>query len=732
MKKVILLCIFLITVLLPATLSAQSILKKRADLLYENLSFSKASGIYESLYKRHPENGKIVQRLAYCYGKMLNYKKALLYYSYLVNIDEKSSIDYYEYAQLLRIDGNIEESKIWLEKYIQLVPNDQRAINQYSQIIELITLKDKFKKIDIAEVEGNTRFADMAPAFFNNRLVYSSAKDSFTMIRDKFKWNGQPFLKLYVTNPNLQPDFNESAIFSKKLNTRVHQGPVCFTSDFNTIYFTRNSRSEINKKSSNGVNDLKIFISTFDGKDWSDAENFPYNSDVYSVGHPALSPDNKTLYFISDMPGGYGETDIYKSEWVSDAWAKPTNMGAAINTEGKEMFPSVDKKGILYFSSDGRPGTGGLDIYAARSDGKGQYIIANFGSPLNSKYDDFGFILNTDSLSGYFTSNRPGGAGDDDIYSFSLAGINLQVTSKIESTGDILPFTKIYLKVENGDIITSAVSDKDGLAEFTVTPGHKYNLFAENKTYISDLKPISISRELFGFEQKEEIILRQSYPYLTIKMIDKESKLILPLAIVNIIEGKYDESTVNNINGVIHMKMNNSTDYTFYAIAKGYLPNTLKYTSTGKDPGEYSVTIEMDKLSIGKQFTLENLNYDVNKSNIRPDAALVLNDLVQMLLENPEVRIEIGSHTDSRATSNYNMKLSQRRSDSVQAYLINNGILQGRFITKAFGESQLINKCSDGIDCPEVDHQANRRTVIEILKKDGEVKNITSFKFRIY
>ena len=717
MKKVILLCIFLITVLLPATLSAQSILEKRADLLYENLSFSKASGIYESLYKRHPENGKIVQRLAYCYGKMLNYKKALLYYSYIFNIDEKSSIDYYEYAQLLRIDSNIEESKIWLEKYIQLVPNDQRAINQYSQIIELITLKDKFKKIDIAEVEGNTLFADMAPAFFNNRLVYSSAKDSFTMIRDKFKWNGQPFLKLYVTNPNLQPDFNESAIFSKKLNTRVHQGPVCFTSDFNTIYFTRNSRSEINKKSSNGVNDLKIFISTLDGKDWSDAENFPYNSDVYSVGHPALSPDNKTLYFISDMPGGYGETDIYKSEWVSDAWAKPTNMGAAINTEGKEMFPFVDKKGILYFSSDGRPGTGGLDIYAARSDGKGQYIIANFGSPLNSKYDDFGFILNTDSLSGYFTSNRPGGAGDDDIYSFSLAGINLQVTSKIESTGDILPFTKIYLKVENGDIITSAVSDKDGLAEFTVTPGHKYNLFAENKTYISDLKPISISRELFGFEQKEEIILRQSYPYLTIKMIDKESKLILPLAIVNIIEGKYDESTVNNINGVIHMKMNNSTDYTLYAIAKGYLPNTLKYTSTGKDPGEYSVTIEMDKLSIGKQFTLENLNYDVNKSNIRPDAALVLNDLVQMLLENPEVRIEIGSHTDSRATSNYNMKLSQRRSDSVQAYLINNGILQGRFITKAFGESQLINKCSDGIDCPEVDHQANRRTVIEILKK---------------
>ena len=730
MKSAIILYIILISVFLPANLLAQSILEKRADLLYENLSYSKASGIYESLYKKYPENGKIIQRLAYSYSKMLNYKKALFYYSYLVNIDAKSTIDYYEYSQLLRIDGNIEEAKIWLETYIQLVPNDKRAINQYNKISEIITLKDKFNKIDIKEVKGNTRFTDMSPAFFNDQLIYSSAKDSFTMIRDKYKWNGQPFLKLYVTNPNSKPDFNESTIFSKKLNARVHQGPVCFTSNYNTIYFTRNSTVGINnKKSPNGVNNLKIFISRFDGKDWSDSEDFTYNSDVYSVGHPSLSADNKTLYFISDMQGGYGETDIYKSEWLNDQWSKPTNMGATINTEGKEMFPFVDKEGILYFSSDGHPGVGGLDIYAAKkSDSKEQYIIANFLSPLNSKYDDFGFIFNTDSMSGYFTSNRPGGAGDDDIYSYSVGGINLQVTSKIEGTGDILPFTKIYLKTENGDIITSSVSDKDGLAEFPVILGGNYTILAENNTYTSDLKSISISKSIFGLEQKEDIFLRQSYPFLTINVIDKESRLALPLAIVTITEGKYDESALNEVNGVIHMKMNNSTDYTFYAIAEGYYPNTLKYTSTGRVPGEYSMNIEMEKLSVGKQFTLENLYYDLDKSNIRTDAALVLYDLVQMLLENQEVRIEIGSHTDSRADTGYNMKLSQRRSDSVQAYLIDNGILQGRFITKAFGESQLINKCADGIVCPEVDHQANRRTVIEILKKDRESKNITSYK----
>ena len=148
MKRAIFLSIILITVLWPATISAQSILEKRADLLYENLSYSKAASIYESLYKRYPENGKLIQRLAYCYDKMLNYKKAMLYYSYLVQTEERKPEDYYQYAQLLRINGNIDESKIWLEKYIELTPADQRAVNQYNQLNQLIALKDKIKKAD--------------------------------------------------------------------------------------------------------------------------------------------------------------------------------------------------------------------------------------------------------------------------------------------------------------------------------------------------------------------------------------------------------------------------------------------------------------------------------------------------------------------------------------------------------------------------------------------------------
>lgn len=727
MKKVIFFKFILIIVLWPSTASAQFMLEKRADQLYENLSYSRAVSAYESLYKRNPENGKYIQRLAYSYEKMLNYKKSLLYYSYLVQTNEKVLPDYYQYAQMLRIDGKIEEAHLWIGKYLQEVPGDQRAVSQYNQLGEFISLKEKIKNVEIKEVEGNTHFTDMSPAFYNDRLVFASSRDSFSMVRNEFKWNGQPFLRLYVTDKNHQTDFNHVALLSKKLNTRVHEGPVCFSSDFNTIYFTRNSTAAAsNKKSSKRINNLKIFFSTYDGKSWSDPQDFPYNSDEYSIGHPALAPDNQTLYFISDKPAGYGGTDIYKSQLVDGQWSEPENLGPDINTEGKEMFPSVGKDGTLYFSSDGRPGFGSLDIYAARTDEKGDYMIAGFGSPLNSKHDDFGLIVKPDSLTGYFTSNRPGGAGEDDIYSFSVTGIDLTVISKTEDDSRILPNTKVYLKAEDGEIITSAVTDENGLAEFDVIPGRKYGISAESESYVSDLNQVVFSGGLFDLVQKQEILLRQTFPYLTIKVVEKETGAIIPLAIVEISEGKYDESTIDNGVGSTRFKMDHATDYTFNITAEGYMSSLINYTSVGKKPGDYNLTIELEKLSAGIQFALENIYYDLDEYAIRPDAVPILNNLAQMLLENPGVKMVIGSHTDCRADDNYNMHLSQHRSEAVVAYLINKGVTPDRLISKGFGEVQLANKCTDGVNCSEDEHQANRRTVMEVLNNEPLISHISS------
>ena len=715
--KIILPAMFLLaTMFISAITSAQSISEKNADRLFENYAYSKAAEIYEILHSDDPENAKYIQQLAYSYDKMLNYKKALSFYSLLVQLDEHKPQDYYEYAQLLRIDGRIEDSKTWLEKYIVVSPGDQRAMKQLESINQLIKLKTNLQSISIKNLDGNSRYTDMCPAYYKDCLVYSSAKDSFSMVRNKFIWNDQPFLDLYISKPGQGKVHKNDEKFSSTINSRFHEGPVCFTSDFNTIYFTRNNyfHGKVSR-TPDGVNNLKIFTADYNGKEWKNIRELPFNSDQYSVGHPALSPDNKTLYFVSDMPGGLGETDIYKSEWTNGKWGKPLNLGGSINTRGKEMFPFVDKNGILYFSSDGQPGIGGLDIFAAKQEENGNYLVVNLGAPLNAQQDDFGFIMNSDSLNGYFTSNRPGGKGDDDIYSFKVDKIDLNVISYDFINKEIMPGTRVALMGEDGKVLDSKVADGMGAVDFPVVPGSKYQLLAENKTYIAQTKEIKIQSTLFDFRQHEDVYLKHGEPYLTIEVIDKESGLIIPNAVLDISEGKYDEKELEDNNGVIRMKLEPETNYKFYATSEEYFDNTVTYSSAGKDPGEYSLTIELEKITAGKQFILDDLFYDLNKYNIRPDAAVVLDKLVKILVDNPEVRIEIGSHTDSRGTAASNMILSQRRSESVMAYLIGKGISSSRLVAKGYGETQLVNKCADGVDCPEVDHQANRRTVIEIL-----------------
>ena len=711
---------FLIAGLFFPTLSmAQSAQERKADQLYQDFAYSQAAEVYETLYQGDTSNSKYVQRLAYSYYKMLDYKKALQYYSILVQSDSHQAEDYYTYAQLLHIDGKYDESKSWLVKYIISSPGDQRAKKQLENLNLLLKLRYDNENITIKNLAENTRFTDMCPTFYKDKIVYSSAKDSFSMVRNKFKWNDQPFLNLYESESGTTPNLKNDKPFSSALNSRYHEGPVCFTSDFNTIYFTRNSflNGKVTR-TPDGVNNLKIFISDFDGKEWKNIRGLRFNSEAYSVGHPALSPDNKTLYFVSDMPGGFGETDIYKSEWTNGEWGKPLNLGESINTRGKEMFPYVDNDGILYFSSDGLPGSGGLDIFAAKEGENGTYLVVNLGSPLNSRYDDFGYVVKKDSLLGYFTSNRNGGKGEDDNYYFTVNKIDLRVISYDDHTKAFIPGSKIALLGSDGKVIESKIADKDGSVEFPVKPREKYQLLAENQTYIPQKKDIQIHGSTFDFKQNEDVFLKQAYPYLTIEVIDKESGLIIPNALVDISEGKYEESELEDNNGIIKMKMNAATDYTFYVSAEEFFDKTIKFSSVDKVPGEYSMTVELEKLSTGKQFVLDDLYYDLNKYNIRPDAAIVLDKLAKILVDNPEVRIEIGSHTDSRGSSESNMTLSQNRSESVMAYLIGKGIAKSRLVAKGYGETQLINKCADGIDCPEVDHQANRRTVIEILNQD--------------
>lgn len=716
-KTALLVILFNAFVLIPRIADAQSIKEKKADKYYESFAYSKAVEIYQDLFASDSNNPKYIQRIAYCYNKMLKYRQALIFYSRLVQLDIAQPTDYYEFAQLLHTDGRDAEAKTWLEKYMIKSPGDQRAIKQLDNINKGGS-KASIDNVTVKNLAGNTRFTDMCATYYKDQLVYSSAKDSFSMVKNVYDWDNQPFLDMYVTKPGAGPAEKDSRSMFASVNTRFHEGAASFTSDWNTMYFTRNNYLNGRLMTTpDGTNNLKVFVADFNGKEWKNLRSLPFNSDKYSVGHPALSPDNKTLYFISDMPGGYGSTDIYKCEWNNGSWGNPVNLGETINTSGKEMFPYVDKEGILYFSSDGHPGQGGLDVFAAKEEKPGVYKVVNVVSPINSAFDDFGLVINNDSLTGYFTSNRTGGKGLDDIYSYIINKIDLRVLVYDDLTKQILPGSKVSLKSE-GSIIDTQIADKTGAVMFSVKPRSKYQLVAENTIYTPQTKDIQVKGSLFDFVQQEDIYLKQAAPYLTIEVIDKESGLIIPNALVDVAEGKYNESELEDNNGIIKMKLMEETDYTFNATAEEYFDKSAKFSTKGKQAGEYTLTIEMEKLSAGKQFVLEDLFYDLNKYNIRPDAAIVLDKLAKILTDNPSVRIEIGSHTDSRATAEYNLKLSQNRSESVVAYLISKGIDKSRLVAKGYGESQLVNKCADGVPCTEEEHQANRRTVIEILNPE--------------
>lgn len=715
-KIVLIICLLFFV---PVISFSQSALSHRAERYYESYAYSRAVELYEKLHEDDSKNVEYIQKLAYSYNKMLKYKKALYYYELLVRSGKYQPTDLYDYAQLLLNEGNTTESKIWMEKYLAKVPSDTKAKNQLDEIYNGRHSKLVGVDISIKNLESNTRFIDMSATFFKDQMVYSSACDSFSVIKTIYDWNNQPYLDLYITKPGLAPGSKDDKSAFKMVNSRYHEGPVCFSSDYNTMYFTRNNYFNGHVTTMpDGTNNLKIFSSQFDGKRWGRISEFPLNSNRYSVGHPALSPDNKTMYFISDMPGGFGQTDIYKTELINGVWSKPVNLGETINTSGKEMFPYVDRNGILYFASNGHPGNGGLDIYAAEQINATDYKVINLGAPLNSTYDDFGLVFDPDSLSGYFTSNRPGGKGDDDNYSFRVNKIELRVHALESVTKKMLEGTKLSLLNSKGKVEDFKVADQNGIATFSVGAGQKYQVLAENSSYNPEEIQAKIKGSLFNYIQDEDVFMKQSLPYLTIEIIDKETGLIIPKALLDVAQGKYDESDLEDSNGIIKMKLNASTDYSFYVSAEEYFDKTVKFSTMGKGPGEYSLTIELEKLSTGKQFVLEDLYYDLDKYNIRPDAAQVLDKLAKILIDNPAVRIEIGSHTDSRATAEYNLDLSQKRSESVVDYLVSKGIDRNRLVAKGYGETMLINKCADGVPCSEQEHQANRRTVIEILNED--------------
>ncbi len=477
------------------TVQAQDGKLKKANACYDRYAFPEAAEAYKKiLAKSDVPEAKI--KLAECYRLMNMPVESEYWYEQVVDLAESEPIHRYYYGMALKSNGKFEEAKQAFMEYAQLVPADSRGLRQVEACEQANYFLTDPGIYDISCTNINSSVADFGPSFYKDGIVYASENN--VKNKDKeYNWRGANFLDLfYAEQQGSQPNtLSKPQILKGKANTWLHEGTVSFSADGNTMYFTRNSfykgkisfddEGQIAYKMRDNLKtiNLQIFKSEKSGEKWGDIEPLPFNSTEYSVGHPALSADGQALYFISDMPGGYGETDVYVSYKSGESWGQPENLGPEINTEGKEMFPYIAEDGSLYFSSDALPGLGGLDVFATKLQDDGTWSVPeNLRFPINTNSDDFGFIVDGENKKGYFTSNRAGCSGDDDIYSFGkLANVLTGIVVNCE-TQELISDAEILL-VEDGEVMQRKETNQNGSFTFPVSPGKQYTVSASKLNY---------------------------------------------------------------------------------------------------------------------------------------------------------------------------------------------------------------------------------------------------------
>lgn len=485
--------------------SKQDKLIAKADEYFDKMWYAEAADLYEMALINNSESQskELLEKAGDANYYNTNMERAYYWYDLLYKNykQEMSTDDLFKYANSLKSNGKYGRAKrlmrIYDKRYqdehtLRVVEIKDEQIKRNEATLDKILSKES--NYEIFDLAINSQYSDFAPMFYqDDKVVFSSAKDSSFLTTRRYKWNNQPYLDLYVAKINEESqELKDAMKFSKKINTKYHEASVTFSPDNGTMYFTRNNYIKKLGRDKNGDNNLKIYKSVKVNGDWTEAVEVPFNSDLYSTGHPALSPDGKKLYFVSDMPGSIGKTDIFVVDVLSDGkYSTPKNLGPEINTEQREMFPFINDNKI-YFSSDGHTGLGGLDIYEATYDDDGIRDVKNLGVPVNSNKDDFSYIVNEKNQTGYFASNRVGGKGDDDIYSFkrlmveevpvnnnAIAGV---VTERI--SGEVMPQAMVTLLDENNIKLKEMLSDEDGSFVFEDLEGNtKYTIKTTKKDY---------------------------------------------------------------------------------------------------------------------------------------------------------------------------------------------------------------------------------------------------------
>jgi outer membrane protein OmpA-like peptidoglycan-associated protein/Tol biopolymer transport system component len=876
---------------------------RRGDRYFNKGDYARAIPAYEKGLRKK-NDVRAMENLANAYRITKNYVKAEEWYAKTVaaNPNCHPMVHFY-YGMVLKNNGKVPEARAELMKFMNQEPQNALAKEQVEALDNIQVWLTQTPNYAVHHVEGlNSDGSDISPAIFDSGILFVSDRGAVDLLNGENAGTGRGFYSIYYSSK--KREFEDSITFanpkklSKTINKEFHNGPVSVTADGKQMAFNR-VYNKLKLQGKNFVNRPQIFFADKKGSSWKNIRPFQYNSEEYSCAHPALSADGNTLYFASDMKGTLGGSDIWYCKKEGDGWSQPVNMGPMINTPGNEVFPYLRNDGVLFFSSDGHGGLGGLDIFSTEQDNNVWGEAVNQGVPLNGPTDDFSVTFNEDASRGYFTSDRAGGLGSDDVYSFKVTSkfVNIRGTLLAgKSTSEIMPNTKVELLTKDGKLLKTSTTDAQGNFKFDNLPSDQNYIVRLNeddpslqgkpKYYMADDKnqlvrvtvmdevggkftfqnmpvdpnappqlladdeyltiagnlisdgnpPTAIANTKVDLKDEQGNIVQstttnefgafaftrvppdKSYivamaegedpklsPNSTVSITSKNGKqvmtthpdasgkfefrilstdqntislmsveepelrldmrgvltgadsahTILPNTKVNMLneQGEVVQSVTTDEKGYFNfvnipadqayiMSVENIADPGLAALGKLYVRDdngkvlkTLRMGSDGKF--EFRV-LPIDLTTLGYVYVedpwlrvlqmrakqqndslliIENIYYEYGSADILPSAELTLAKVVKVMQLDPSITIEISSHTDSRAANDYNQRLSQKRAQNVVDYLVKRGIDKKRLKAVGYGESHLLNKCSDGINCSEDEHAKNRRTEFKINKK---------------
>lgn len=750
----------MIMVLISIGATAQSGKLKKADNYYENIAYAEAIPLYTDLIGSTVDSPRLKAKLADCYFQIGETQKSEEYFSEVVSTKEATPDDVYKYAQSLKENLKYAESDKWMAQFHTMSSGDSRGVQFDENKTYIQEIERQGAYFSIQHLNMNTDNAEFGGYPVNTDEVYFiSNRKKRAAIKRSHTWNGKAYMDIYSASSTADQELENLNFRSKRTNKKYHEGPLCFTSDGKKVYFTRNN---LNGKGDKGIINLNLYAAEIDteGK-WYNEKELSLNSKDYSTGHPALSSDGKTMYFASDMPGGFGGADLYKMTVNEDGtFGSPENLGAKVNTEGQEMFPWITSEGTLFFASDGHLGLGGLDVFAAIPESDNTFgKILNVGKPVNGPKDDFALIMSSDNMSGYVSSNRSTGSGDDDIYSFKLLKplkINLSLKGVVTDmrSNEILPGATVNLIDVNGDVVGSTTANEKGEYTFDLEPDQDYTLAVSKDDYFENGDLFSTKSLIDGQEEFTKNLTLEKDPGLALYTLITDAKTGKPiegvsLTIIDNITGREfasgsTESTGDLLNGISDKKIDDRVSYNIQLIKEGYFPKKVTFNHKITEAGvinvheflEGGLSMDVAVEDLTELVKINPINFDLNKYNIRPDAQVELDKIVEVMNKYPNMEVELGSHTDCRASKAYNMRLSDKRAKASAAYIKSKITNPNRIYGKGYGESILLNGCAcEGSlksDCSEDEHEKNRRTefkVISIGQEGVKVENSSTDSF---